>query len=264
LDAVLDEHLGRFADGRKIFFHDLLKPVIIVSAEFKTGSPAIFKNWENSNYLAADVMRATSAAPTFFDPIGFTQVNPRALPEDRPNFHRMNAQEQIDYLMGRGKYEVPFYIDGGVYRNNPAAIALDEVISNPNIFSSAIGRPRISKTPFRVSNQDVDRNHVLMLSIGTGTTVPNFEESLLAVKNAVTAFEQSMVANSKQEENTVKQKLQPSNYFRFNPTLPASAANMDNAHPDNLKELERLTLEYLNKSEVRSQVDALVTKLVGA
>lgn len=266
LDAVLDKRLGAFANKRRIFFHDLLKPVIIISANFKTGDPVIFKNWESTNYLAADVLRATSAAPTYFDPIGFNQVDPNALPEDSPIINRLDHKAQLQYLTGTGKFETPYYIDGGIWQNNPAAIALSEVRDRQSIFSKSPGRPRIEKTPYRLSNKEVDRTHVVMLSIGTGIAETKFENrDEVAVKAAITAFQQSMIATSRHAEIALRGIISPENYFRFNPPITQAAAeNMDDASPENLKELEDLTFKYLAQPDVHLKIEALVTKLVGA
>lgn len=263
LDKVLDDKLGRFANNKTIHFHELLKPAIIVSLEYGTGKPAIFKNWEDTSYSAANVLRATSAAPTFFDPIGFSQEGMMLTDSEIGQFFRLDPKA-MDKVR---KANYNYYIDGGVYRNNPANIAVDEVLANPAIFAKKAGRPSIQRNPVRLSNNDVDRNHVLMLSLGTGHNPQFFDiqgSKSITAKIAITAFEQSMVGSSKLEEESARSKLASSNYFRFNPPISAESANMDDASPENLQKLENQTLAYLGTSEVKQQMERLVTKLLGA
>jgi uncharacterized protein len=263
LDKVLDDKLGRFSNGNVIHFHDLLKPVIIVSLEYGSGKPAIFKNWENTSYSAANVLRATSAAPTYFDPIGFAQEGITITNRDIGEFLRFSPE--VFEKVRRANYN--YYIDGGVFRNNPANIALDEVVANTSLFVKKAGRPSVQRNPVRLSNNDVDRSSLLMLSLGTGHNPQAFDiqgAKSITAKIAITAFEQSMVGSSMMEEDSARNKISSSNYFRFNPPISAESAQMDNASPENIKDLESQTRKYLETPEVKQQLNRLVTKLIGS
>lgn len=87
---------------------DVVKPVMITSYDIEARAPYMFKTSRASenpgrNHLLRDVCRATSAAPTYFEPA----LTPTA----------------------SGKGPKRALVDGGVFMNNPAAPALVEVLS---------------------------------------------------------------------------------------------------------------------------------------
>lgn len=80
-------------------------PKLLVTAYDLSGRPHLFKSWEaitpEKNYPLRDVARATSAAPTFFEPVAVS---------DAMGFLRMALA------------------DGGLFANNPAVCALAEAL----------------------------------------------------------------------------------------------------------------------------------------
>jgi hypothetical protein len=95
LEDVLRERLGQAKLSQA-------KPELLVTAyDIEHRKPFFFKSWRarqspERDFLLQDVVRATSAAPTYFEPADAKNVN------------------------GESHY----LVDGGVYANNPAACAL--------------------------------------------------------------------------------------------------------------------------------------------
>ena len=75
---------------------ELLTPTAIISYETKSGSPYIFRSYDDHDFKIREALRATSAAPTYFAPIELT---------DRITGERIIC------------------IDGGVGANNPSMLA---------------------------------------------------------------------------------------------------------------------------------------------
>lgn len=275
VDKVLEEYLGRNANGKGLFFHELLKPLLVVSVEYMTGAPAVFKNWEKAVFRAVDVIRASTAAPTYFDPVGFQEFDPSLKIEDMVTkiFSEKNG-DLIGNIMttmreaGKSSIKVnptKYYVDGGIFRNNPAGLILNEVLWSTNIFAENGNKPYIAKTPHRISPDVTDPSKVIMLSLGTGdSNSVNKLGKRIAIKEVGNVIAQGMAANTAMEEEFVRTRLSAQNYFRFNPPIPEEASDMDNPDQKHLENLEKLTLRYLDEPEVKQQLDRLVTKLVGA
>lgn len=277
VDKVLEEYLGKNANGNGLLFDDLLKPLLVVSVEYITGAPAIFKNWEKSVYRAVDVIRASTAAPTYFNPVGFRAFDPNLRPEELLtkilDEEEGNTLESLLKALrgdGIGPLQVnplKYYVDGGIFRNNPSGLILNEILYGEALFTPNGNKPIISKTPYRIAPQFTDPSKVIMVSLGTGDAEGEYKvpkrKKMVGLQIA-TLIEQGMAANSAMEDMFVRQRLAPDNYFRFNPPIPEEASDMDNPDPKHLERLEKLTLEYLDTPEVKAQLDSLVTKLLSA
>ena len=103
-EGVEEVLLETFADARLV---DALVPILVTAYDLEARRPHFFKSHRaledaQRNYLMRHAARATSAAPTYFEPA------------------RVRARDQDDYAA---------LVDGGVYANNPAACALVEAIS---------------------------------------------------------------------------------------------------------------------------------------
>jgi patatin-like phospholipase/acyl hydrolase len=113
---------------------DALKPVLVAAYEIERRGPWFFKRRHardpergaGDNFLMREVVRATSAAPTFFEPIQLTW----------------------------GSHGERAFIDGGVHSNNPAMCAYVEAIkTHPEedgflVVSLGTGEP-IRKMPYK-------------------------------------------------------------------------------------------------------------------
>lgn len=100
LETVLAE---RFGDAR---LADALVPILVTAYDIEVRKPHFFKSDRAAvvperNFLMADAARATSAAPTYFEPA---------------------------YIRAREADDPIALVDGGVFANNPAACALVEAI----------------------------------------------------------------------------------------------------------------------------------------
>lgn len=95
LERLLNEYFGEMT------FNQCLKKTIITSYDIENRVPCFFKSWRDdfSNVKMKEVARATSAAPTFFEP---TQVN----------------------IAG----ETKSLIDGGICINNPSVSGYSEAL----------------------------------------------------------------------------------------------------------------------------------------
>lgn len=96
--------LERFADAR---LADALTPILVTAYDLQLRQPVFFKSHratviESRNFLMRDAGRATSAAPTYFEPA---------------------------YVRAREEDEYSALVDGGVFANNPSACALVEAIT---------------------------------------------------------------------------------------------------------------------------------------
>jgi patatin-like phospholipase/acyl hydrolase len=100
IDKVLE---ARYGDSR---LSDALRPVLVTAYDIENREPHFFKSHRavkdaKRNFLMRDAARATSAAPTYFEPA------------------RVRAQKGTPHVA---------LVDGGVYANNPSACALVEAI----------------------------------------------------------------------------------------------------------------------------------------
>lgn len=95
LEEILDEYLG------ESYLSDSLSKTLITSYDIGNREPFIFRSWENKfrNISMKDAGRATSAAPTYFEPAVLT----------------ISGDERT-------------LIDGGVFLNNPALSAYLEAV----------------------------------------------------------------------------------------------------------------------------------------
>lgn len=104
-DGVEEVLKEKFGDAR---LKDALVPVLVPAYDLEVRRPVFFKSHravedERRNFFMRDAARATSAAPTYFEPA------------------HIRARDEDEYLA---------LVDGGVYANNPAACALVEAITD--------------------------------------------------------------------------------------------------------------------------------------
>lgn len=132
LEELFAEKLG------KTRLSELLKPCIVTSYNLKNRASLFFnsreKNVEFGNYLLSDVLRSTSAAPTYFEPAHIYSI------DGKPKDKMVN-------------------VDGGVFANNPTMCAYAE------------GRKtRFNNWQDKVNpvKQFPTARNMLLLSLGTG------------------------------------------------------------------------------------------------
>jgi len=231
--------------------HELIKPCVVTTYAMNWQSSYFFYSREDKPYrefFVRDVVRSTSAAPTFFAP---AKIKNQAYAEAQAAVERgeLREEEVIEDMVN---------IDGGVFANNPAMCAYAE--ARQGTFNG-VERP---------SSKDM-----IMLSIGTGggqLTFPNLENSATwGVLNWATTLPDLMIDGS---ADTVSFQIEQifgtsteghQNYLRLD--VPASyrespgyASDMTDASEENLQALKgaaEATVEA-NKAEL----DALIQKLI--
>lgn len=163
-----------------------------------------------------DAAMASSAAPTFFPP------------------HQVLKQRQLAMQMQDGKSvaESEHYalVDGGVFANNPASLALMETMISYR----------------RDNNEELNRKDVLLVSLGTGSLTHKFDfdeakgwgqiKWALPILNIMHDAQSEAVAC--QLDQLLISNGDSKQYFRFQGLLSNDA--MDDASPENIMMLEAL------------------------
>lgn len=237
------------ADGREKvltkYFGDTpietaLKDVLVTSYDTELRTPVFFiksqdeeKIGENfrkicSGLTMKQAAMATSAAPTFFPPV------------------KIPTTQKTD----NGYYSL---VDGGVFANNPTALAIMEAI--------------ISYRKRQKEKLNIDE--ILVVSMGTGSLIRKYPYDQ-AVNWGQLKWVQPVldIALDGQSESVACQLEQllpyaediPKQYYRFQGMLTKANDNMDDATPDNIKKLE--TLAELIIKERNKDLNELCEQLI--
>ena len=230
-ETPLENILKRYFEGKHL--SDCNPNVLITSYAPSVGQPYYFcsrlaRNGNDHNSLITDVARATSAAPTFFNP----------------------AKTPLSETTGQ------YMIDGGVFANNPAVLAYAEAKElwktqkdarlNAEKGFDAVVSPDDSDLPF------------FMLSIGTGATSTAVHTSDLEGKRAMHWFghlmEDIFMRSVAESTHFAMQHLLPpyldgtKRYERIEFPIPTKCADMDNASSENIDQLIQLTKDYIDQN----------------
>lgn len=223
------------------FFGDAMlntfaRPCLITAYEITARSAYFFNSAEANeplyNFKIRDVARATSAAPTYFEPA-------------------------LIYSQAGQSFSL---IDGGVFANNPALCAYAE--ARKMKFSEILKDPEKPDLP---SAKDM-----LILSIGTGTVnAPYYYKDF---KNAgelkwlQPIIDILMSGNSETVDYQLKQMyktLEPTDqqdYYRLEPALREALPKMDLASLRNINNLKQAGLWFINKN--KSVLDEITDKIL--
>lgn len=232
--AALEDYLKSFFGNETL--HNFIKPCLITSYEITERKAHFFSSAyaqeEFNNFKVRDVARATSAAPTFFEP---------AL---------------IESLTGQ-QFAL---VDGGLFANNPALCAYAE--ARKINFSSVLNNP---EKPDKPTAKDM-----IILSIGTGTVKTPYHYN--DFKNAgelkwITPIIDILMSGNSETVNYQLHQMYKTldsetakNYYRLEPALREADAHMDNAHGNNISNLYQAGLWYVDKN--KELLDELVDKLL--
>lgn len=227
------------ADLKKFFGDELLsnliKPCLITSYEITSRAAHFFNSVDAQedlfNFKVRQVARATSAAPTYFEP---------ALIESESG--------QLFSL-----------IDGGVFANNPALCAYAEA---RNIkFSEAL---KDTEKPDYPSAKDM-----IIVSVGTGTVKQSYHfkdyKNAGELKWLNPIIDILMSGNSETVDYQLCQMYKTlnaedaANYYRLEPSLREALSEMDNVSNQNLGNLKQAGLWYINGH--KKQLDEIADKL---
>jgi uncharacterized protein len=202
---------------------NFIKPCVITSYDMQNRCVKIFNtldaNETTGNFYVRDVCRATTAAPTYFEPAQITSV----------------YGQQYTLL------------DGGIYANNPALCALAEVKKIP--FADILKDPAKTNYP--------NASDVLMLSISTGTILKPYTydsfKNAGRVKWIQPVIDMLLSANSEAVDYQLRQlfssggKRGKKRYYRLHPSLKNASSEMDNVKPANIEALIQAGYDYVNK-----------------
>ncbi|MBA9073318.1 patatin-like phospholipase/acyl hydrolase [Flavobacterium gossypii] len=230
LERQLQEVFG------KLEIKDFIKPCLITSydifhrkAKFFTSHEA---NSDLENFYAKDACRATSAAPTYFEPA------------------------KIKSLYGQ-EFTL---IDGGVYANNPALCAYAE--ARKIEFSKILQHPEKKDYP-KISD-------MIILSIGTGEVLKpyNFRqfENAGKVKWIQPLIDILLSANVETTDYHLRKMYETlgarnrQNYHRLMPSLKNASPEMDDVSSKNIYELIQAGLAYIDQH--REELNEIAKKLI--
>lgn len=215
---------------------EVLKPCLITSYDIRNRKAHFFTSLSASSeiydYYLRDVARATSSAPTYFEPVRIKSiyVTPKTL------------------------------VDGGVFANNPVLCAYAEA---RNIkFSSVLQDP---EKPDKPGAKDM-----LIVSVGTGEVKEpyTYDEYRNAgvIKWIRPLIDIMMSGNSETVDYQLKQiyKTLPKedcmDYYRLQPRIIHAASAMDDARLENIKALHEDGLAAVEF--YKEQLDEIVEKLI--
>lgn len=185
------------------------KYFVIPSYNISKHSPKFFSNIKSSGqpYLLWEILRATSAAPTYF-------------PAMRISIRKPAQEEKINY-----------YVDGGVYENNPTAIA---VINSCAHFGA--------KEAYSV------------LSLGTGKEQKSLNIEKLKKGGKLNWASSIFSVTKRGHEGSILKKMEKLekcfnlDYNRFDISLQEKIG-LDAVDPSSIEKLNNLALEIIKSSE---------------
>ena len=195
---------------------ELLKPCLITAYDIEKRKTHFFTQHDaqvnlGQNYFVKDVLRATSAAPTFFE---VAQI--------------LSLTQEPYHL-----------VDGGVFANNPALCAYAEV---RNKFNDASGM-KIDRQKSPTAKE------MAILSLGTGDVKKGYPYQQAKdwgnISWLIPLFDIIMTGVAETVDYQIQQIYDaiesPEQYLRVNPILPKKGAlPIDDASPDNLAAIQKL------------------------
>lgn len=213
-----------------------IKPSLITSYDIFHRRAKFFTSHEADsdleNFLVNDVCRATSAAPTYFEPA------------------------KIKSLYGQ-EFTL---IDGGVYANNPALCAYAE--ARKIEFSKVLNNP--SKPDFPTISD------MIIVSVGTGEVLKPYTfrqfENAGKVKWIQPLIDILLSANVETTDYHVRKMYETlgarnaKNYYRLMPSLKNASSEMDDVSEKNIYELIQAGLAYIDQN--RKELNEIAKKLI--
>ncbi|MFT6556494.1 patatin-like phospholipase family protein [Sneathiella sp.] len=219
LENLLDRYFGTTT------LKDCLKPVILTSYDIEARAPYFFKSrqalkTDTRNHFLKDAARATSAAPTYFEP--------------------EMVMTEPDTGLQRA------LIDGGVFVNNPAMCAYTEAVSEgadpSDMLLVSLGTGITTrKIPF-----DEAKDWGAL-----GWVRPIISVMMDGTADA-TDFHLDLILGGKRKQNSQR-------YFRFDKHLTHALDDMDAAHSANIQALKKEGSSIIddNKQELEKLINLL-------
>jgi uncharacterized protein len=223
---------------------EFLKPCLITTYNMENKNSFFFSSLENPmkrNYLIRDVLRSTSAAPTYFPPAKIKNIAPDSSKEESNN-------EMIN-------------IDGGVFANNPTMCAYAEA-RNINFRDLGINEPTAKDMQilsigtggggFSLKNKEKSNNWNLLK---WAKTIPEImmDGSLDTVSYQINEIFQTLDSDCKKQYLRIDTPIEDRNY----------SSDMSNASKENINALIKAgnkTLEHAIKNGLNNFLDQLITE----
>ena len=216
---------------------DLIRPCAIVSYDTEHQKPKIFNSIDGispfRNFYVKDICRASSAAPTYFEPAKIKSF----------------ADQEFSC------------IDGGVFANNPTFVGFIE--------TQKINFNKYFKDELKY-NGTAPLQEFIIISLGNGSRAKSYKHEHLTgiskskwVDPLVDIFISTGVDMVDQEMRSMFSLLKPKyqqNYYRFNPEIPESALDLGNVSNSNIKTLLDVANDYVAKH--KEHLDEVVQKLI--
>lgn len=237
-EKISDENIENQLQGvfGNLQLKELIKPTLITSYDINQRRAKFFTSHDAheplENFYVKDVCRATSAAPTYFEPA------------------------QIKSLYGQ-EFTL---IDGGVYANNPALCAYAE--ARKIDFSKVL---KDEQKPDKPSIKDM-----IIVSVGTGTVLKEykFEEFKSGGKlKWITPLIDILLSSNVETVDYHLRKMYETlgqrnhkNYHRLMPSLQNASPEMDDTSKENIFELLQAGFSFVNKNQ--SELIDIAKKLI--
>lgn len=230
LEKQLEEVFGNLE------IKNFIKPSLITSYDIFHRKAKFFTSHEAhsnlENFLVKDVCRATSAAPTYFEPA------------------KIKSRYGQEFIL----------IDGGVYANNPALCAYAE--ARKIEFSKILNDP---------SKQDFPSiADMIIISVGTGEVLKPYTfrqfENAGKVKWIQPLIDILLSSNVETTDYHVRKMYETlgtrnsKNYHRLMPSLKNASSEMDDVSARNIHELIQAGLAYVDQN--REELNDIAKKLI--
>lgn len=231
--SFLDSKLrNRFSDkdGTLTPFSDAIKPCLLTSVNISNGNPVLWNSTNRMHGLNSfyDLVRTTSAAPTYFSPV------------------RIGNE---------------YFVDGGMLENNPSLLAFNEVAFNAN--GLGLIESGVRKLDGRTGA--VHPSDVVVISLGTGATPFMIDGEGMQTAGAVSWIKNTismlMEATSRRNETELTRICATGNYHRLNPGLTRA---VDLADASSVGLLRRETESFLAQATTQRTLNAIAKLLINS
>ncbi|WP_417737025.1 patatin-like phospholipase family protein [Rosistilla oblonga] len=223
IEAVLEEYFGNLR------LSELVKPCLITGYDLSRRKAHFFrqhsaKKKDSNDFLVRDVCRATSAAPTFFEPA---------------------------YIESIAEIGFPL-VDGGVFANNPALCAIAEAM---NRFHRKIKDIHVLSLGTGSFTQSYD--HILANDWGTGQWILPLIDILMSSAAETADFQVRQLFESvERSENYLRIDTSFNADNRLHPSC-----DLDDAREENLQLLKKFGRELADENE--EDLERFLQQIVG-
>ncbi len=230
LTELMNEYCG------DLMLRDLLKPTMVTAYDFRNRSAKFFTSADAhdkvKNFYLRDVARATSAAPTYFEPV------------------RIHSELGTPYSL----------LDGGVFANNPSLCAYSE--ARKMDFAEVLCDAEKPTHP--------TAKNMLIVSISTGTENKKYKFRQMRDRGIVNWVKPIIDILMSGNAETVSYQLRQiwdtldeehqGDYYRLDPSLHNASEEMDDASFENTKNLQEAGLVFIDKNQ--EMLEGIVEKLI--